>query len=417
MTKSNIEVIPGVPSGWEAKELSSVCGLVRNIFMPSSEGSQPYIGLEHIGQGTLSLVDIGKSSDVTSAKFAFKKGQVLFGKLRPYFRKLYRPNFDGVCSTDIFVINGKGGNDNGFIFYFLANQEIIDEATRSSEGTRMPRASWDYLSKLTRPIPPHQEQSSIAKVLSDLDAKIELNQEMNKTLEVIGQALFKHWFVDFEFPNENGKPYKSSGGKMVDSKEGRIPEGWTLGTLNDIAVQIKEQILPLELPDKIFKHYSLEAYDSGKKPLSQKGSEILSNKFTVQNDTVLFSKLNPRIPRLWLVTNVEPDSVCSTEFLVFKPNNMMFSYFYLVLQQTSVLSGLTQMARGTSSSHQRISAKDIFDLAIIIPFEKVIASFEKLVVGLLRKTDENIQEQLMLSQIRDSLLPRLMAGKIRVGVN
>ena len=76
---------------------------------------------------------------------------------------------------------------------------------------------------------------AIAKILSDLDAKIELNHQMNKTLEKIAHAIFKHWFIDFEFPNEEGKPYKSSGGKMVESELGPIPKNWYIGRLSDIA--------------------------------------------------------------------------------------------------------------------------------------------------------------------------------------
>ena len=103
-----------------------------------------YIGLEHIEKGSLHLIGIGNSDDVQSVKFRFKEGQILFGKLRPYFRKVIMPNFDGVCSTDIFVFEAKEDNDNKFFFYFLSNPSMIEEATLSSTGTRMPRASWDY---------------------------------------------------------------------------------------------------------------------------------------------------------------------------------------------------------------------------------------------------------------------------------
>jgi type I restriction enzyme S subunit len=83
--------------------------------------------------------------------------------------------------------------------------------------------------------PPGNEQCAIAAVLSSFDDKIELLRAQNKTLENIAQALFKHWFVDFEFPGKDGKPYKSSGGEMIDSELGEIPEGWKIGGLSEIA--------------------------------------------------------------------------------------------------------------------------------------------------------------------------------------
>ena len=231
--KFKLTEIGMIPEDWEVKKISDTCSIIREQFTPNFKDIRNYIGLEHIEQGSLRLIGIGKSSDAESNKFVFKKGQILFGKLRPYFRKVYRPDFDGVCSTDILVIDGKRGFDNGYLFYFFANPNIIDEATRSSDGTKMPRASWAFMSRLERAFPELMEQAAIAKILSDLDSKIENNLRMNNTLETIGQALFKRWFVDFEFPSEKGRPYKSSGGKMVDSELGEIPKGWRVGSVSD----------------------------------------------------------------------------------------------------------------------------------------------------------------------------------------
>jgi type I restriction enzyme S subunit len=161
-----------------------------------------------------------------------------------YFRKVYRPKFDGVCSTDIWVIDSKGQFDNGFLFYFLADQRIINEASNSSEGTRMPRARWDYLSRLKFAFPTIGEQRAIASILSSLDDEIALNRSMNSTLEAIGQALFRRWFIDFEFPNKEGKPYRSSGGEVVEMELGEVPAGWRAGTLGELCDIIMGQSPP-----------------------------------------------------------------------------------------------------------------------------------------------------------------------------
>lgn len=145
-----------IPDDWEEKPIGDVCKLVKEQYIPNENDVRPYIGLEHIEQGTLHLTGVGKSSDVKSNKFIFKKGQILFGKLRPYFRKVIHSSFNGVCSTDIWVIESKNGYDNGYLFYFFTNPEIIAEASRSSEGTKMPRAVWNYLSMLKKHFPPHR---------------------------------------------------------------------------------------------------------------------------------------------------------------------------------------------------------------------------------------------------------------------
>src|SRR3989338_1320069 len=141
----------------------------------------------------------------------------------------------GFGSTEFIVLSAKEEKtDSYFVYYLSRSPEIRKVAIKSMTGTSgRQRVENEVFDTIIINLPPVSEQSSIAKILSDLDSKIELNQQMNKTLESICHAIFKHWFVDFEFPNEKGKPYKSSGGKMVDSELGKIPEGWGVSTLRE----------------------------------------------------------------------------------------------------------------------------------------------------------------------------------------
>ena len=207
-------------------KLKEFAELVNQPYQPSSEENLNYIGLEHIEQQTLRLNGIGNSSDVISQKHKFVAGDILFGKLRPYFRKVVRPSFDGVCSTDIWVFRAKPGFDQSFLFYFLANQNFIDVCNSSSSGTRMPRADWNHLSETLWELPSLPEQKSIAEILSALDDKIELNRQTTATLEAIAQAIFKEWFVDFNYPGATGE--------MVESELGLIPKGWHIVPIGDL---------------------------------------------------------------------------------------------------------------------------------------------------------------------------------------
>mgnify|MGYP001980557861 CR=1 FL=1 len=143
------------------RSFSECAKLIKDSFTPSKETSLPYIGLEHIEQGTLRISSIGKSSDVISQKLKFKKNDILFGKLRPYFRKVVRPNFDGVCSTDIFVVRAKEGFSQNFLYYLMASQEFVNHSSQGSQGTKMPRASWEFLEKYEQGIPSLEEQEEI----------------------------------------------------------------------------------------------------------------------------------------------------------------------------------------------------------------------------------------------------------------
>lgn len=158
--------------------LGNCATLVRDTISPDqAEDTTPYIGLEHIVKQKMIIYDHGLAKDVSSTKFSFRKGDILFGKLRPYFRKVVRASFDGICSTDIWVVrtSSPGRVDQGFLFYCMAQRAFIDFATLGSEGTRMPRVKWDHVSKYLITLPTLADQRAIATVMECMDNKINVN--------------------------------------------------------------------------------------------------------------------------------------------------------------------------------------------------------------------------------------------------
>lgn len=418
-TKFKQTEIGMIPEEWEVKHLGDCIQLVRKQFLPTENDVRPYIGLEHIEQQNLKLISIGSSKDIESNKFEFKSGQILFGKLRPYFRKLVRPKLDGVCSTDIWVIDTKEGYENTFFFYFLADPRIIAEASNSSEGTRMPRARWDYLEQLVFPIPPLPEQRAIAKILSDLDAKIELNQQMNRILEAIGQAIFKHWFVDFEFPNEEGKPYKSSGGEMVYNEElgKEIPKGWEARPFSEVidvnpnrklaknTIAKKVGMADLNPWQSCVESWQKEEYKSGPK---------------FQNGDILFARITPSLEhgKTAFVSFLDEDETAfgSTEFIIFAPKIIQSNLYIFHLARSENVRDAAISAMTGSSGRQRVP-DDLFDqLLICVPPSQIIEAFHKVVLPFFAEIAINANQNRSLAALRDSLLPKLMSGKIRVPV-
>jgi type I restriction enzyme S subunit len=139
-------------SNWTEDKVGNLAQLVKDSWKVGDE-KLPYVALEHIIEGGLRLKGIGDSDTIASNKFRFTPDCFLFGKLRPYFRKLYRPDFNGICSTDIWVLKPKGENNKDFLFYFFANQEFVDFSYSGSSGTRMPRADWNFVSQSIWKIP------------------------------------------------------------------------------------------------------------------------------------------------------------------------------------------------------------------------------------------------------------------------
>ncbi len=228
----------------------------------------------------------------------------------------------------------------------------------------------------------------------------------NHNLEEQAQALYKSWFVDFE-------PFKD--GKFVDSELGMIPEGWSVSPLGQIVEYRKKSINPQRFPDTDFIHFSLPAFDNAKEPEIQRGSEIMSNKFVVEGKMVLFSKLNPRIKRLWVIDNVPENSVCSTEFIAYKAlNQALFPYIWCYLNGDSFYDGILAMVNGATGSHQRFHAEDT--LGFFLPFNQDVSiSFSKLISPILYSIMKNERENRSLKQERDVLLPKMMNGTLHVG--
>lgn len=257
-------------------------------------------------------------------------------------------------------------------------------------------------------VPPISIQQRIADILTILDEKIDLNRQTNATLEAIAQAIFKEWFVNFNFPGATGE--------MQDSELGPIPKGWQIGNISDLVVLSNETITPCSNPENTYYHFSIPSFDSGRVPSTEKGVSILSNKFRVKSHSILVSKLNPRIPRIWGVAEVDENrSICSTEFQVLLPQKEHFySYILNMFTQSSVMETMKSGASGTSSSHQRIKPQDILDITVVIPEDSILKTYESIVGEGYKYALKTIAQSVNLAQLRDSLLPKLMSGDIAV---
>jgi len=178
-----------VPESWEVVELGDVCERVSVNVQPNPDGEKPYVGLEHITSGQIYLTNWGKESDVVSSKSEFKKGEILYGKLRPYLDKAAIAHFDGISSTDILIFKGKNQIKNDFLIHFFHSESLLDFAKSTTTGVQHPRTSWSSLKKLKLGLPSKSEREIIAQTLNLFEDKLTSLQKKKQTLSDLFKTL------------------------------------------------------------------------------------------------------------------------------------------------------------------------------------------------------------------------------------
>ena len=384
--------------------------LIREKVSLPNAGDVPYIGLEHIGKETLSLVGHGESNSVTSAKARFRRGDILFGKLRPYFRKVVRAPFDGICSTDIWVVRAAEGVDQEFLFYCMASWPFVDFATAGAEGTRMPRAKWEHVSRYEIFLPPLPEQSAIAHILGTLDDKIELNRRMNETLEGMARALFKSWFVDFgpvrakmdgrwrrghSLPGMSADLYDLFPDRLVDSELGEIPVGWEVKALGDI----------IELA--YGKALKADNRRDGTIPVYGSNGQVgwHDEKLVPGPGIVVGRKGNPGIVT-WVHGDFFP--IDTTFYVLPKGNDQKLHFLFFALADQDLSS------IAADSAVPGLNRNLAYMNKILVPAIALTKNFDEYAKALFARRIHLQEESRALAALRDTMLPKLISGEVRV---
>lgn len=299
-----------------------------------------------------------------------------------------------ILAQRVACLRAKNGFNQNYLWYSIFAESFKKYVEAIQTGTSIPHISQKQIAEFVIMCPGEKEQRQIAGVLGALDEKIDLLSRENATLEALAETLFRHHFIETPTPN------------------------WKEGRVSMFADHNKESTNPQKHPDKEFLHYSIPAYDMGQCPTVELGSEIQSNKYIIPQNCILFSKLNPhKDKRVWLMLDgVQPNAICSTEFQIVKPKNDKWLYFlYGWLTYKDNYDKIASGVSGTSGSHQRIDPKVIFDNECPMVDDETIVQKNKQVKPLFEKIKTNQQQILTLSAQRDTLLPRLMSGEVKVG--
>jgi type I restriction enzyme S subunit len=296
---------------------------------------------------------------------------------------------------------------------------FFDYVTATSKGTKMPRGDKDAILKYNIKYPSLIEQRKIANILSTIDDKIQTNKQINENLQSLAQLLFKHWFIDFEFPNEEGLPYKSSGGEMVDSELGMIPIGWEVIALDDICYFNNGTITGRDDYDYI-NYLDTSNITENKIDMIQKidfKSETVPSraKRKVKEDSIVYSTVRPNQLHYGIIKKPVENMIVSTGFVVIdsKFDYLKNDLIYLWLTQNEITTKLQGIAETSTSTYPSIKPSDIKFLKVILPTDKealydISNTFSRinLYIAALQEESKN------LSNLRDTLLPKLMSGEI-----
>jgi type I restriction enzyme S subunit len=356
------------------------------------------------------------------------RGDILYSREGTYFGIAAEvPEDARVCLGQRMVLirPRNGVMDFRFLRHWLNSPIMASHIHGYRDGSVAERLNLPTIRALPVAVPPIREQRAIAHILGTLEDKIELNRRMNETLEAMARALFKSWFVDFDpvrakaEGRDPGLPQPLAAlfpDSFEDSELGEIPKGWEIGRFGEVAEQLRDQENPLSSPDELFHHFSIPAFDEGRTPKPEYGESIKSLKSHVPVGVILLSKLNPEIERVWMV-DVRPGerAVCSTEFLVLRGvSPFTRSYVYCLARSPLFRQQIEGLVTGTSKSHQRAQVNSILNLAVVVPPSSIIAAFDHSADSLLARTLECRRESRTLAALRDTLLPKLISGGLRM---
>jgi type I restriction enzyme, S subunit len=325
--------------------------------------------------------------------------------------------FDGnlLCSE----LNPKIANPE-FYFYFFNSKTAKDEISRITTGTQSRNISGSNLMKMFVPLPPLQEQRAIACILSLLDDKIALNRQMNSTLEAIGQALFRRWFVDFEFPDEGGKQYRSSGGEMVETELGEVPKGWRVASIGDLDNSIKYGDTQSASSEPIGpKFLRITDIQGGKIEWSNvpycKISENDIEKYVLLSGDIVIARTGASTGENVYIEEC-PKAVFASYLVRIRFKNKNLARYVAKFMRSQVYRDYIDGCIG-GSAQPNASAKTLAAVNLIIPPDTELIKFGEIVESIELIKSMNNNKSTVLTQIRDALLPKLMSGEIRVRTN
>lgn len=346
----------------------------------------------------------------------FMPGDILIANIRPYLKKVWKADIEGGCSKDVLVIRAIDGHNPEYIYALSLQDSFFENAMLGNKGTQMPRGDKDKI--MGFPVYAHSkaEEQSIGNLIGEIQNKISLNTRMNAELEAMAKQLYDYWFVQFDFPDKNGKPYKSSGGKMVynSTLKREIPEGWEVSTYGK-EFDIKLGGTPSTSDETFWENGTINWLNSGEvQNFPINSSEKKITEAAIRNSPTEFlpkGSVLISITRYLRVTILNIDACINQSVAGFAETDL-YKYPYTYYALSSEVPRLMALRSGAQQPH--INKETVEKSPLILPPHEVLAKYygkATPIFDLLFRQSEEIKE---LTHIRDSLLPMLINGQVTV---
>ena len=401
---------------WKKIKISDICNRITSGGTPKSTiaeyygGNIPWLNTKEINFNRIfktekSITDLGlKSSSaklitinsVVVAMYGATAGKVAITKI---------PLTTNQACCNLSIDSTKA--DYRYVYYALSND--YSRLASLANGGAQQNLNAQLIKDFEIIYPSLEKQKRIANILSSLDDKIELNNRINANLEEQAQALFHRWFVDFEFPNEQGLPYKSNGGTFVDSELGEIPKGWNVRKLSDISRYNNDRINTNEL--NIGNYISTENMLPNKNGITRASNIPLNTNVTnYKEGDILLSNIRPYFKKIWISSKT---GGCSNDVLNFRTKKVIIPFVYNLIFQDIFFDYIMTGANG--SKMPRGNKAHIMSYKFAMPSTMcLIIKYCELINPFIQKIKQMENENDDLSQLRDTILPRLMNNQIKI---
>ena len=314
-----------------------------------------------------------------------------------------------IIGANLYRVDNESDFSNEYIYWLLKTPLYVNHIRSCQSGTTVRMITKANIEDFRFKAPGRKERDRISTFLKTLDNKIEVNRRINDNLEQQAQALFKSWFVDFE-------PFKNQ--PFVESELGMIPQGWRVGTLGDICVTNKRTYKGDFVSE-------IEYIDTGcvtnniidtPQILNPAIDKIPSRaRRAVTEGDIIYSSVRPNQRHYALLFNPSSNTVVSTGFVVITANWSGYRYYiYQYLIQDEIVNKLQAIAEQSVSTFPSLNASDLTNLKIVIPPNDVVGDFAALNCSFITQINKKQQESRRLAELRDTLLPRLMSGELKV---
>ena len=391
-------------------KLSDIAEFVTDKISSSSISLDSYVTTDSLLQNKRGREMAQNLPPIQCALTNYKQGDVLVANIRPYLKKVWFADSEGGCSSDVLVFRAKNGHCPSFLYTVLMQDAFFDFAMSGAKGSKMPRGDKDQIMRYELPTFTSAEEENIGNMMVDIMSKINVNRQINDNLEAMAKQLYDYWFVQFDFPNEEGKPYKSSGGAMVwnEKLKREIPQGWSNGILSDVANITMGQspdgssynedgegiIFYQGSTDFGLRFPDIRQYTTSPSRYANKGDILMSVRAPVgalniaNNDCCIGRGLSALSSKIGSITHL----------------------YYLMNDFRLKFEGMN--SAGTTFGS--ITKDELFSLPVIIPTKSVISEFEQVCEPIFDKQMIIGEEINALTKQRDELLPLLMNGQATV---